>query len=219
MSKMRLPQTRLPKTGISNLKKLGPRHLLAIDLILSGLPVHEALAKTGYSAKSTKQMARLFMQSELVIAELELRREKVTAVTSREVQKVLAEAGVDGPRTVKELAAVVLFDPRRLFNENNDLIDIKDWPDDVASAVASIEVEQRSRGSGKDIEFYMVKKVKMHPKVTAIGLMLEHLGIAKPPTKTPTTGNSLHIHMHELMGALPPQVRAGSLTIDMEPPG
>jgi phage terminase small subunit len=81
-------------------------------------------------------------------------------------------------RVVTELSWIGKSDPRRLFNDKGGLRDPKDWPDDIAACIASIETEELFAGTGEDREqIGFTKKVKFWSKPEALKLLGEHFNL------------------------------------------
>jgi len=79
---------------------------------------------------------------------------------------------------ISELSKIVHADPRRMFAANGTILPVKEWPDDVAGMVASIEVDELFDGSGRDrIWTGYTKKVKLWDKNSAIEKAMKHLGL------------------------------------------
>jgi phage terminase small subunit len=77
-----------------------------------------------------------------------------------------------------ELSKIVHADPRKLFDDSGTLLPIRQWPDDMAGAVASIEVDELFDGKGKGRKFIgYTKKVKFWDKNSGIEKAMKHLGL------------------------------------------
>jgi phage terminase small subunit len=85
---------------------------------------------------------------------------------------------------VAELAKIVHSDLRTLFNEDGSLKPVADWPDDVAGAVSSLEIEQLFEGTGKErVQIGHTKKLKLWDKNSAIEKAMKHLGLFEADNK------------------------------------
>jgi phage terminase small subunit len=98
-------------------------------------------------------------------------RESIT----REQQRLAHAEGVTREKIVRETARLAFVDPRRMFGRGNRLLAPDEWPDDIASAVASIEVESRKDGT----ELIRVAKIKFWDKNSALEKLFKHLGLEK----------------------------------------
>lgn len=77
-----------------------------------------------------------------------------------------------------ELSKIVHADPRKLFDDKGTLLPIRQWPDDMAGAVASIEVDELFDGKGKGRKHIgYTKKVKFWDKNSGIEKAMKHLGL------------------------------------------
>lgn len=77
-----------------------------------------------------------------------------------------------------ELSKIVHADPRKLFDDKGALLPIRQWPDDMAGAVASIEVDELFEGKGKGRKFIgYTKKIKLWDKNSGIEKAMKHLGL------------------------------------------
>jgi phage terminase small subunit len=84
------------------------------------------------------------------------------------IERQLTAADATVENIVRELLRVALFDPRRMFDVEGNLIPIPELDADTAAAVAGMDVEKRTDGRGEDRETYYVMKIKIAPKVAAL---------------------------------------------------
>lgn len=121
----------------------------------------------GYSAHSAKRQAVKLLAIPAVREELRARQDKLAKKYELTTESVIAE-----------LSKIVHADPRRMFAANGTILPVKDWPDDVAGMVASIEVDETFEGSGKEkVWTGYTKKVKLWDKNSAIEKAMKHLGL------------------------------------------
>jgi len=77
-----------------------------------------------------------------------------------------------------EFRRIGLADIRKLYDEEGELLPVKEWPDEVASFVANIEVNELFEGSGKDREHVgYVKKVKLWNKEKSLELLGKNMSM------------------------------------------
>jgi phage terminase small subunit len=126
----------------------------------------EAAKTAGYAKGSAHVTGSRLLRKAKVAAAIEARKAEVAA-------QLEADTGLTLKRVVEELGRVALFDPRALFGANGELLDPKDWPEDVARAVASLEVSKRSDDDDVAIT---TSKVRAWDKVRALELLGKHLG-------------------------------------------
>lgn len=82
---------------------------------------------------------------------------------------------IDADRILQELARIGFSDIRTIFDDNGQIKEPKDWPDDIARCVASVEVLEEFEGTGKDRTWIgYTKKVKFWSKEKCLELMGKH---------------------------------------------
>lgn len=82
----------------------------------------------------------------------------------------------DADRILNELAVVGFSDARKLFRDDGSLKPPNEWPDEIAGAVASVEVDELFEGSGRDrVQVGFTKKVKFWNKNEALSLLGKNL--------------------------------------------
>lgn len=75
-------------------------------------------------------------------------------------------------------------DLRQLFNEDGSMKPIKDWPDNAAQFVSSVEVDELFAGTGKDRELIgHTKKVKLWDKMKALESLAKHMNFVVDSNK------------------------------------
>lgn len=140
------------------------------NYIATGNAKDSAIA-AGYSPKSAAAIG----------CQLAKRPDVVQAMKAR--QEVLARKfELQTDDVLRELSAIVHFDPRRLFDEVGGLIRIKDLPEDVAKAIAGIDVAIKMEG--KDV--IRVMKLRFADKNAAIEKAMKHLGLFERDNKQQT---------------------------------
>ncbi len=75
---------------------------------------------------------------------------------------------------IHEMTQIGMQDIRRLYAENGELLPVDRWPDDIARAVASIEVLEKQGAHGYSEG--TITKVKLHNKVQALHLAGKDVG-------------------------------------------
>lgn len=137
------------------MKKLSPKQRRFIAEYLKDQNGTQAAIRAGYSAKTAQVQS-----SDL------LSKPMVRAAVDTELARIQEKAGVTQERILNALLNIAEFDPRKLFNKDGTLKKIHDMPDDVASAIATIESDD-SEGE--------VRKVRFSDKVRALELLGKHL--------------------------------------------
>lgn len=100
---------------------------------------------------------------------------QVKKAAEQRVRDVLADA-VDPDRSLREAARIAFSDVRELFDATGNLMPIKQWPEDIARAVAGLEVVKKNltTGDGKVDDVY---KVKLWDKGRTLENLLKHHGL------------------------------------------
>lgn len=151
------------------------------------------------SAESQKAAARLAGYSEKTAQAVAFKtaakpdvKVVVGYLTRSTAAEVVVEARDSVDRQMAELCRIGLVDPRTLFDEHGNLLPIKEWPEDAARAVSSIESFEEYEGRGEDrVATGMVRKVKFHGKIEAIDKVLKVKGGYRPEQ---------HEHTHRVQG-------------------
>ncbi len=114
------------------------------------------------------------------------KRRAVTLLARPAVQKLIRDRQAELAKAhrlttdsvMAELSKIVHADPRKLFDDNGSLLPIRQWPDDMAGAVASIEVDELFDGKGRGRKHIgYTKKVKFWDKNSGIEKAMKHLGL------------------------------------------
>jgi phage terminase small subunit len=130
----------------------------------------KAAIAAGYSAKTAASQASRLLKS------VKVRRE-IDKADAERLAKVQAETGITLERTLREIARIAYFDPRKLFDKDGRPLAITDLDDDTAAAIAGLEVLEEYQGSGQDRELIgHVKKWKLSDKKGGLDMLMKHLG-------------------------------------------
>jgi phage terminase small subunit len=121
----------------------------------------KASLAAGYKSDVSRQLLR---ETEVALAIEDNLRKRESSITRD------AEAVLD------ELARVGFSDLRKAFSPDGGLLPVGEWPEDVARAISSVEVEELFEGSGKERQQVgWTKKVKLWPKTEALSLLGKNL--------------------------------------------
>lgn len=127
----------------------------------------QAAIAAGYSERTAAQMAPQVLARPAVKLALREHQDRLAMKHDLTAESVIAE-----------LSKIVHADLRRLFGEDGRMIHPKEWPDDMAGVVASLEVTEEFEGVGRDRKFIgYTKKVKLWDKNSAIEKAMKHLGL------------------------------------------
>jgi phage terminase small subunit len=146
---------------------LNDRQRVFVDEYIIDFNGTQAAIRAGYSQKTAnEQAARLLadVSIQAAIAERINDRSKRTEITQ--------------DRVLLEIARLAFNDPRKAFDEDGNLLPVKQWPDDVAAAISSIKVtEQRIDNDGDEIIASQIKEIKFWDKGKQIELAGKHLAM------------------------------------------
>ena len=81
---------------------------------------------------------------------------------------------IDPDRALREAAHLAYSNITELFTDKGQLKDMKDWPKELAAAVASVEVVKRNLASG-DNRTDDVIKLKVWDKPKALEMLFNHI--------------------------------------------
>lgn len=124
----------------------------------------KAAIKAGYSPSGARQAASRMLTKSNIIAAIDI--EKAKAVKKVELTEELV---------INELKNMILFDPRKLYDDDGNLKPIKDLDDDIAKSLAGLKVLSiRADDNGNTT---LTKEVKWYDKQKSIELAMRYLGL------------------------------------------
>lgn len=145
---------------------------------LVDLNATQAAIRAGYSPKTSSWIGpQLLGKSHVALAVQE-------AMKDREQRTEITQ-----DRVLQEYAKLAFLDPRRFYDENDNLIDIPDLAPEVAATLTAMEVTWERNGENEDgtPKFCAVRKIKFSDKKAALDSIARHLGMFKD--KTELTGS------------------------------
>nr|BFD63169.1 terminase small subunit [Bdellovibrio sp. HM001] len=132
---------------------------------LVDLNATQAAIRAGYSEKSARCIASENMDNPKIQAEIQ-----------RQMDARASKVGVTSELVLGELLKIATFDIRRLYNADGSMLKPSEWPDDVAKAVAGVDIEDLFDGHGEDRQqIGYTKKVKIWDKPKSLELLGRHL--------------------------------------------
>lgn len=153
--------------------QLTPKQERFVAEYLIDLNATQAAIRAGYSVKTAQAIGSENLTKPLIAGAIQLR-----------LGKSLQKAELTAERIDQELARIALSDIRKLYDENGNLLAPKDMGDDIAPAVAAIEVTEEFEGSGDERKSCgYTKKIKLWDKGRALELAMKRLNlISAAPT-------------------------------------
>lgn len=171
MSKKKVPPKKKPKAPAAGLT---PKQQRFVAEYLVDLNATRAAITAGYSAKTAESQASRL-----------LRNVKVAEAVEAGKTRQLAKAEVTAERVLAEIAKLCFSDARALFREDGSLKRPTEWDDEVAAAVAGVDVVEMAGGAAigkggalQHVPMY-TKKVKLWDKKGSLELLAKHFGILK----------------------------------------
>jgi phage terminase small subunit len=163
---MKKQPTKKPKAGTST-EAANERKALFIEAyIANGGNATQAATAAGYSPKTA------YSQGNRLLKDVEIQQS-----LSKRQQKLAKQFELDTEKVLAQLAQIVYADPRKCFGPDGCLLPVREWPDEVAAMVSSVEVDALFEGTGKDRkQIGVTQKVKFWDKNSAIEKAMKHLG-------------------------------------------
>lgn len=157
---------------MSDQRKLAPKAQQFINEYTQDGNGKQAAIRAGYSPKTAEvQASRL------------LRNVQVASAIRQHQEQLRAKSGASAERVVEELARIGFADPRRVFGADGVLLDPRNFPEDLARAVSSIEVTRtapRKNFKGEIVEpGSTTAKIRFWEKPKALHTMAHILGMLK----------------------------------------
>jgi phage terminase small subunit len=152
------------KAGTSKAAATARRLSFAHAYIANGRNGTRAAVEAGYSRKGADVAAARLLGDVRVstqIAELTAELSQATRLTA---ERVLAEIG-----------RLAFADARKLFRPDGTLKSPAEWDDDIAAAVASVEIVESEGEDGASVT--CTKRVKFWDKGAALEKAMRHLGL------------------------------------------
>ncbi len=147
--------------------KLTKKQLLFIQEYQRDFCGAKAAVRAGYSLKRAAEMAYQLLQIPTVRKALD-----------RAVEERLRKIGVHAEKVLTRMAQLAFADIRKIFGPNGTLLSPEEWPDDITSAVAGVEVFEEFQGKGESRTLIgHTKKVRLWDPNPSLTNMAKHLGI------------------------------------------
>lgn len=122
----------------------------------------EAAKTAGYSPKTARSQAARLLADDNISG----------AVASRRAD-LLEKFELTTERTLREIARLAYFDPRKMFRADGTMKAVHELDDDTAAAIAGIETDEIQSG---DTVIGVTKKLKHWDKNAALEKAMKHLG-------------------------------------------
>jgi len=148
-------------------RPLTPKQQLFVQEYLIDLNATEAAKRAGYSEKTAESQASRLLRNVKVANAIQVAQAERSKAT-----------GLTAERVVQELGRLALADVRKLFNEAGELRPLSQLDDDMAAAIAAVDIVTLTQGQN-EAPLY-VRKVKLWDKTAALDKLMRHLGAYAP---------------------------------------
>jgi phage terminase small subunit len=129
-----------------------------------------AAIAAGYTERSADSTASRLLKNAKV-------RQAIDKANAEVVAKVQQDTGITLERTLREIARIAYFDPRKMFKADGEPLAITELDDDTAAVIAGLEVLEEYDGAGRDrVLIGHVKKWKLADKKAGLDMLMKHLG-------------------------------------------
>lgn len=159
---------------------LNDRQSKFVDEYLIDLNAAKAAVRAGYSERS----ARSIGQENLTKPDIQAAIQEKLAARSKRTE-------ISQDRVLLEIARLAFNDPRRAYDENGNLLPVKDWPDEVAAAIKSVKVTEikEEDKDGNMIVIGTTNEVSFWDKGKQLELAARHLGMLNDKIQIDVTDN------------------------------
>lgn len=151
------------KAGTSKAAAAQRKVAFAHAYIANGRNGTDAARKVGCPPKSAHTAAYEYLKDP-----------EVVALISEATENAAKIVGLDVERTLREVARLAYFDHRRLYKPDGSFIPVHELDDDVAAAIASIEVDEVTVGGAV---VGMTRKIKQWDKNSALEKAMKFHGL------------------------------------------
>lgn len=174
-----------PPDVVAAYKRLSEKQRAFAIALPTAATQEAAMLAAGYGAQhARKNSATLAAHPDVVI------------VVNHLVGSAVKEAQDDVERLIKELCHSGLADPLGMFNDDDTLKPLREWPEELRRALSGIEIDEiwEHQGTGnkrKKVQIGLTKKVKFWNKLDAIEKIAKIRGYLQPEK---------HEHTHRITG-------------------
>lgn len=180
MAKRTIKQDRKDEYGLT------PQQRIFADTLLLTDNKKQSAIKAGCKEASAGTLAARMCKNVNVMTYLAKRRGEISI-------KLVDDYDLTKERVLRELAALALFDPAKMYDTNGDLLPVNKMDEMTRRAIAGVDVKEIVDNESDTIIGY-TKKVRISSKVAALELAGRHLGMWD---KDGGAGSILNIIIHK----------------------
>lgn len=166
------------KAGTSKEAAEQRKRLFVEAFITNGGNGRQAAIAAGFAPKAAAQQASRLLTDA-----------NVSQLIKSRSQKLAEKMELTTERTLREVARLAYFDPRKLLDENGNQKLLHQLDDDTAAAVAGLEIEDKlnpADAGSKVRTTSLTFKYKIADKNSALDKAMRHLGLFKEDNKQKT---------------------------------
>lgn len=127
----------------------------------------QAAIRAGYSKKTANEQSTRLLAKVHIQKYLQAKEKKIEEKIDVTVEKI-----------IREYSRIAFFDPRKLFNDDDNLKQMTELGDEDAAVIGGLDVENLYEGRGKDRENVgTLKKVKLVDKIRALDSLAKIKGL------------------------------------------
>jgi phage terminase small subunit len=152
-------------------KKLDSREKLFVEEYLVDLDPERAAISAGYAKSTARSKAYQWVSIS------KQKKPHVIEAIQKAFKKRSERTEITQNRVLEEFAKLAYLDPRKFFDENDNLKPITDLDDDTAACLSGMDIVTKKVGKGEDSETETVKKIKFADKKSALDSVARHLGM------------------------------------------
>lgn len=152
-------------------KNLDRREELFVEEYLVDLNIERAALAAGYSKSTARTRAFKWVSSGQ-----QQKPHLITAI-QKAFKKRSERTEITQDRVLEELAKLAFADPRKFFDENDNLKPITELDADTAACLSSMDIVKQKVGKGEGSETETVKKIRFVDKKGALDSIARHLGM------------------------------------------
>lgn len=161
--------------------ELNKRQRQFVEEYLIDLSGTHAAIRAGYSAKTASRISQELFS-----------KPHVAEAVRKGMEERAKRNKISQDRVLQEYAKIAFFDPRRLYDDQGNLVPIQNLPEDVAAAIAGVDVvvgkksdvavaeaaaEAAGGASSTTAITTTVRKIKLVDKKGALDSLARHLGM------------------------------------------
>jgi len=148
-------------------KKLTPKQERFIAEYPIDLNATQAALRAGYAKNGVRVTGHRLLTNPNII-------EAISKTAHKRAEKL----EINARRILLEMLRLATSDMRRCFDEDGNLLPIKELPRDVAACISGFEIVRRHTGEDEPEEY--VHKIRTWDKNTALTNLAKHLGLFAP---------------------------------------